>query len=81
MKPTIATNNTRVKTAITPMTMGITSGLSFCFLDVEKGDAAADGLVDVFVTEVEGREEDVEDKGDVEVTVVELSFSEQSVIF
>lgn len=28
MKPTIATNNTRVKTAITPMTMGITSGLS-----------------------------------------------------
>lgn len=79
MKPTIATNNTRVKTAITPMTIGITSGLSFCFLDVEKGDA--DGLVDVFVTEVKGREEDVEDKGDVEVTVVELSFSEQSVIF
>lgn len=79
MKPTIATNNTRVKTAITPMTMGITSGLSFCFLDVEKGDA--DRLVDVFVTEVEGREEDVEDKGDVEVTVEELSFSEQSVIF
>lgn len=49
--------------------------LPFCFLDVEKGDAAADGLVDVFVTEVEGREEDVEDKGDVEVTVEELSFS------
>lgn len=79
MKPTIATNNTRVKTAITPMTMGITSGLSFCFLDVEKGDA--DALVDVFVTEVKEREEDVEGKGDVEVTVEELSFSEQSVIF
>lgn len=44
-------------------------------MDVEKGDAAADGLVDVFVTEVKGREEDVEDKGDVEVTVEELSFS------
>lgn len=42
-------------------------------MDVEKGDA--DGLVDVFVTEVKGREEDVEDKGDVEVTVEELSFS------
>lgn len=47
--------------------------LPFCFLDVEKGDA--DGLVDVFVTEVKEREEDVEDKGDVEVTVEELSFS------
>lgn len=42
-------------------------------MDVEKGDA--DALVDVFVTEVKEREEDVEGKGDVEVTVEELSFS------
>lgn len=41
-------------------------------MDVEKGDV--DGFVDVFVIEVEGREEDVEDKGDVEVIVVELLF-------
>lgn len=46
--------------------------LFFCFLDVEKGDV--DGFVDVFVIEVEGREEDVEDKGDVEVIVEELLF-------
>lgn len=42
-------------------------------MDVKKGDA--DGLVDVFITEVKGREEDVENKGNVEVIVVELSFS------
>lgn len=46
--------------------------LFFCFLDVENGDV--DGFVDVFVIEVEGREEDVEDKGDVEVIVEELLF-------
>lgn len=41
-------------------------------MDVEKGDV--DGFVDVFVIEVEGREDDVEDKGDVEVIVKELLF-------
>lgn len=43
-------------------------------MDVEKGDVVVDGFVDVFVIEVEGREEDVEDKGDVEVIVEELLF-------
>lgn len=42
-------------------------------LDVEK--EVEDGLVDVFVPVVKGREEDVVNKGDVEVTVVEVSFS------
>lgn len=42
-------------------------------MDVEK--EVEDGLVDVFVPVVKGREEDVVNKGDVEVTVVEVSFS------
>lgn len=42
-------------------------------MDVEK--EVEDGLVDAFVPVVKGREEDVVNKGDVEETVVEVSFS------